>query len=289
MSRIFISYAREDADVALRIYDDLKDDGLDPWLDTQDLLPGEEWERTITHVIRDSSYFLALISKYSVGKSGFVQKELRQGLCLLDKLPPGRLFVIPVRLEAVEPSHDKLSQLHWVDLFRSYDEALAKIKRAILQRQSSKRPAATDSLWALRPEETEADLYNISGFWSSNEGPVLLAQSGDDILGRYAYQPDKEEDWAKASMEALKKLNWSGEVSGRFVNSNAVLFRWSQHRDVLCGCGYWYLREDELLGTWYHQYEFYRYEDLLDDFELRKEVPIIPDQRWVLRRGQPHE
>ena len=41
--RVFISYAREDTEAANRLYNDLKLSGLEPWLDTESLVGGENW------------------------------------------------------------------------------------------------------------------------------------------------------------------------------------------------------------------------------------------------------
>ncbi len=75
MAGIFISYAREDEEAALKIYGDLKSRGFKPWLDKIDLLPGEHWRSAITCAIKNSSFFLALLSTSSINKKGFVQKE----------------------------------------------------------------------------------------------------------------------------------------------------------------------------------------------------------------------
>ena len=45
--RIFIAYVHEDAEIALRLYRDLKAHGLAPWMDSQKLLPGQNWPREI--------------------------------------------------------------------------------------------------------------------------------------------------------------------------------------------------------------------------------------------------
>ncbi len=129
--QVFISYAREDEAIASRLYRDLELHGANPWLDQEKILAGEDWERTIYEAIKNSSYFIALISKHSVGKRGFVQKELRKALDLLDEFPPESIFVIPVRLDQSEPQHDQLSRLHRVDLFVSYDDGLARICKAM--------------------------------------------------------------------------------------------------------------------------------------------------------------
>jgi len=40
--KIFLSYAREDMGMAKKLYNDLKRYGLDVWLDTESLLPGDK-------------------------------------------------------------------------------------------------------------------------------------------------------------------------------------------------------------------------------------------------------
>lgn len=129
--RPFISYAREDRETALRLYRDLRKHGAHPWLDVEDLEAGQDWKQAITRAISESSHFLALISVHSVNKQGFVQKELRHALDLLDTFPPGDVFVVPVRLDDSEPRHQRLAELHWLDLFADYREGLQKLLRSL--------------------------------------------------------------------------------------------------------------------------------------------------------------
>ncbi len=129
--QVFISYAREDEEAARRIYRDLIQLGAEPWLDKEAILPGQDWERAIKQAIRKSSFFIALISENSVGKRGYVQKELRAALEVLDEFPPDSIYVIPVRIDDSEPQHDRLKKLHWVDLFPNYENALAKISASM--------------------------------------------------------------------------------------------------------------------------------------------------------------
>ena len=65
MKKVFISYAREDIEVARKLYHDLKDAGVVPWMDKVDLLIGQDWKFEIKQAIKDSSYFLALLSSNS--------------------------------------------------------------------------------------------------------------------------------------------------------------------------------------------------------------------------------
>lgn len=128
---IFISYAHEDEAPARRLYEDLKRAGAKPWLDKENLLPGQEWKMAIESAIEQSDYFIALLSSRSVNKRGYVQKELRQALDVLSMIPPGTIYVIPVRIDACEPTHLRLRDLNWVDLFPSWETAINKIKLAL--------------------------------------------------------------------------------------------------------------------------------------------------------------
>lgn len=129
--RVFISYAREDKATAQRIYNDLKEGGADPWLDEENLLPGQHWAEEIGKAIRECDYFLALLSSRSVSKRGYVQKELKKALDILGEFPRSRIFLIPARLDDCQPIDEALKNLHWVDLFPSYEGGLDKILRVL--------------------------------------------------------------------------------------------------------------------------------------------------------------
>lgn len=129
--KVFISYARKDHEIAEHLHEDLTEAGCEPWIDTVCLRPGEKWKSEITKAVRQSDYFLALLSKNSLSKRGYVQKELRLGLDVLLEIPEGEIFLIPVRLEECVPSHDLLQELQWVDLFPSYEDGLKNIIEVI--------------------------------------------------------------------------------------------------------------------------------------------------------------
>jgi hypothetical protein len=130
-STIFISYAREDKEGAKRIYDDLKLLGANVWLDQESLLPGQKWKIAIKQQIRSCRYFLAVLSQNSVNKKGYVQKELAEALDILDEFPESDIFIIPIRLNECKPSHERLNDIHWTDMFPDWNMGLSKICSAI--------------------------------------------------------------------------------------------------------------------------------------------------------------
>ncbi len=136
---IFISYAKEDHKIAKKLYNDLKDAAVTPWLDSEDMLPGQNWKQGIYQAIKESSFFLTLLSSNSVSKSGFVQKEQKAALELLDEFPPDKIFIIPVRLDDCLPNDEKLKNLHWIDLFSSYKKGLNRIVHVLIPEKTRKK------------------------------------------------------------------------------------------------------------------------------------------------------
>lgn len=130
-SHVFISYAREDQRAALRIHGDLLRVGITPWLDVFDLVAGQDWRYAIRQALRSSSHVLLLISRRAMSKRGYVHNEVREALDILSEVPPGEVYVIPVRLEDVDPMHEGLERLQWVDLFADYNSGFEKIAQSL--------------------------------------------------------------------------------------------------------------------------------------------------------------
>lgn len=127
--KIFLSYAHEDIGMAKRIYEDLKRYGLDLWFDNESLLGGQNWKFEINKAIKQSTCFLAILSNESINTIGYVQKELKIALDMLDLHPKNKTYILPVRIEECEPIEERLSELHWIDVFpeRDYQAGIRKI------------------------------------------------------------------------------------------------------------------------------------------------------------------
>ena len=133
---IFISYAKEDAIVARRLANTLSTKNVKLWIDTDSLLPGEEWKGEIRKAIRSSNFFIALLSKKSVNKKGYVQKEIREAIEVRNELPEGRRFILPARIDDCQTPFEIIKKLHWVDLFPEWDVGVNKLLLAIGVQQS---------------------------------------------------------------------------------------------------------------------------------------------------------
>ena len=128
---VFISYAREDTEAARRLYDDLKNAGLTPWLDKESLVAGQNWKIAINKAIKKSRYFIPILSSNAVEKRGYVQKEFRYALDVIDEFPESQIFVIPVRLDDCDIPYEKLKDIEYVDLFPDWNKGLQRILQAL--------------------------------------------------------------------------------------------------------------------------------------------------------------
>lgn len=114
--RVFLCHTVEDKAAVRDLYYKLRSDGFEPWLDEENLLPGQEWQHEIPKVIRDSDVVIICLSNNSIIKKGFVQKEINFALDVADEQPEGSIYLIPLRLEKCEIPQ-RLKKWQWVDLF----------------------------------------------------------------------------------------------------------------------------------------------------------------------------
>src|SRR5437016_8182520 len=78
--KIFLCHASEDKPKVRDLRVRLKKDGFEPWLDENELLPGQDWQIEIFAAVATCNVFLACLSQSSVTKEGFLQKEIARAL-----------------------------------------------------------------------------------------------------------------------------------------------------------------------------------------------------------------
>lgn len=115
--RVFLCHASQDKPAVRKLYLYLKQHGVQPWLDREHLLPGQNWEVEIPKAIDTSDVILVCLSKNSVNKEGYVQKEIAFALDKALEKPEGAIFIIPVKLEDCEVPA-RLKKYQWVEYFR---------------------------------------------------------------------------------------------------------------------------------------------------------------------------
>jgi hypothetical protein len=114
--KIFLCHSSGDKAQVQPLHDFLLKSGAAPWLDSEQLLPGQDWNLEINKALDDSDVILLCLSKKSVDKEGYVQREMRVALDRALEMPEGRIFLIPARLEECELPR-RLQSYQWVDMF----------------------------------------------------------------------------------------------------------------------------------------------------------------------------
>jgi len=78
--KVFLCHSSGDKPAVRDLYKRLQADGFDPWLDEEDLLPGQDWQREIPKAVRSAEAIIVCLSQASINKEGYVQKEIGEAL-----------------------------------------------------------------------------------------------------------------------------------------------------------------------------------------------------------------
>lgn len=131
--RVFLCHSSTDKISVRKLYRGLLETGARPWLDEIDLLPGQLWDREIPAAVRESDAVLVCLSSVSVGKSGYLQREIKYAIDAAEEQTEDSIFLIPARLEDCEVP-ERLRRWQWVDLFMTdgYDRLVTALQARAL-------------------------------------------------------------------------------------------------------------------------------------------------------------
>jgi anti-anti-sigma factor len=136
---VFLCHSSADKAPVRELHKRLRLARAKPWLDEVDLLPGQIWEREIPSAVRTSDAVLVCLSSRSIGKTGYLQREIKFALDAAEEQSDDSIFLIPARLEACEVP-ERLRRWQWVDLFAAdgYDRLVTALQaRALALGRSS--------------------------------------------------------------------------------------------------------------------------------------------------------
>jgi hypothetical protein len=192
--KVFLCHASADKPKVRELYRYLKRRGLQPWLDAEELLPGQNWQVEIPKALETSNAIIICLSKGSVDKEGYVQKEIKFALDKALEMPEGRIFLIPARLEECDVPRS-LNSYHWVDLFdeSGYSKLMKslKVRASQLERatvQVSKQDESSSYL-AEKPkqESREGVSVHING---NVQGNIIIGN--ENVAQSQTVQPEPE-------------------------------------------------------------------------------------------------
>jgi C1A family cysteine protease len=114
-AHIFISYAREDSEFALRLARDLRSKGVNIWLDQLDIPPGVRWDRAIEQALRTCDRLLIILSPASVASENVLDE--------VDFAFNRKKRIVPILYRPCEIPL-RLGRLQHIDFTSNYDQKL---------------------------------------------------------------------------------------------------------------------------------------------------------------------
>jgi hypothetical protein len=132
-AKVFLSYAREDAEFAVKLEKDLFLFGFDVWIDQGSLRVGDNWPDKIKEAIDESQAVVVILSP-NVEPTSWVHQEV-------DRAQKKKKLLVPVVYQAGElPAHlaEKFGTIEYGKLFgRKYKAALYQLAGVIKERFAS--------------------------------------------------------------------------------------------------------------------------------------------------------
>jgi hypothetical protein len=115
---IFLIHAHSDRETVHKLYQRMVNDGLNIWLDVEQLQPGQDWQNEIRNALLQCDAVVVCLSHAFDEQKGYRHEELKLALEKANFLPEDEVFIVPVRLEECDMP-ESLRRLHRVDLFKA--------------------------------------------------------------------------------------------------------------------------------------------------------------------------
>lgn len=183
--RVFLCHASQDKLVARELYQRLFSEGwIDPWLDEEKLLPGQDWDMEIEKAVEDADAIIVCLSNKSVTKEGYIQRELKFALDIALEKPEGTIFIIPLRLDDCVPPR-RLRAWQYVDYYPLARRELAYSR--LLKALTLK----TNSLNQTSKEEHPSQV-NVSAKEHSTDEVPFIKQNTYSPPSQFKYKSERK-------------------------------------------------------------------------------------------------
>ncbi len=130
--QVFLCHSSGDKAEVRAIYKRLQaEKWLYPWLDEEELDPGQEWDLEIEMALEKSHAIVICLSPASITKQGYVQREIRVALELAEYMPEGAIRIIPLLLKPCESIPRRLRRWQWASYYeeQGHERLLKGLRR----------------------------------------------------------------------------------------------------------------------------------------------------------------
>ena len=193
--KVFVSYSRADKAFASDLVLGLAACGFAPYIDRQDIAPGEDWERRLAGLIAEADSIVYIVSPDSLASKNCAI-ELQQGLELRKRILP--VVWRPIDDAQASPDLKRLNYIFFSGEGRTFAAGLNALAEAL----------RTDIDWIR--EHTR--LAELAGRWRARGHGADLLLRGGDIDAALTWQAgkpitapaitDDQADFIKASTDA---------------------------------------------------------------------------------------
>jgi hypothetical protein len=116
--QVFLCHSSGDKAEVRALYQRLQAEAwLHPWLDEEELIPGQDWRDEIEQAVEKSHVIVVCLTPASINKEGFVQYEIRVALEHAEYMPEGTIYIIPLKLKPVEEVPRRLKRWQWANYY----------------------------------------------------------------------------------------------------------------------------------------------------------------------------
>lgn len=220
--KVFLCHSSNDKLIVREIYQQLKRFGFKPWLDEEELIGGQDWDLEIKKAVKASDAIVVCLSKTSITKEGYVQREIKMALDMAEEKPRGTIFIIPLRLEECEVPSD-LAKWQRIDLYK--DDGYKKLIKALNTRagslSNSRKVQDTEALQGLLDTPISDSLRRYyPNLPSQGGGPAPKKQNMLEI------KPGTQKECLKAALVArdgnILQFSWELRMMNLRIRPNIL-------------------------------------------------------------------
>jgi tetratricopeptide (TPR) repeat protein len=216
--RVFLCYASADRSAVRELYFYLmRQPGIEPWMDQESLLPGQNWKVEINKELSESDVIIICLSKISIHKESYVQKEIAIALDKALEKPVEEIFIIPAKFEECDlPTN--LEMYHSVDLFREDDYKHLMQNHERLMKSLRKRAAKLGIAVAQASEGTKQ-----TGFISALKNLLSLLWVKSKISNDSSLpEAENELEWNKSQKGSKAKEGITTNIPDLLANAGSA-------------------------------------------------------------------
>lgn len=193
---VFLSYAREDTEVARRIADALRAFGVEVWFDQNELRGGDSWDQKIRGQIRGCALFLPVISARTQERAeGYFRREWKLAVDRMQDMATGVAFIVPVVVDATREDEaivpDEFMRVQWTRLDHGVPspEFVQQVKRLLEAPRRAEAPRVDRSAPPVAPARAARPAGRLTGLWIALGTMAAVAAAVALLIGRRPTAP----------------------------------------------------------------------------------------------------